>query len=655
MASTIPYKSFCWSLGTTSFRTKYFNRTIEEQLALLDKFWSNEENSQQNWAGNNTLQTAYYDFMKSENFVDGTAGNKPKDAREKTSGLVDIGLIDEGRRLTAVGQALLDISLDGDFSTDNYFQIPKDSYIYLKQLLKTSNQINDSTVRPFIVLLYLLSQVETLSNDEFKFLLPLCTSRENTEQILQGIKHIRRGENTIDDIIIDRLMSMNNYKEALLLLLQNNVTEELLCEIGLNRKSRSYDAVYYELYNHLYSLYVNNDIQAAPLVFDATKNVKIGLWWRKYIFNTLSKTAIKRNLSDKINATLFDNVNNEEEFKVAFFKVMHLMKAKATLSDYYDLNCRYIKTSDIVLFEDSTVKLDIVPKYFFNAVIDELYQEAYTASDKLFENCELTDISACLVFDDNAIISGINSEFGTSVATIDAARIAVDDNRYRRLQTLIDNKFTDDKLLQLLDLFEQRNDDEIRNMVTDNADVPTMFEYVIGILWYKASERQGKILEYMKLSLDADLLPKTHAAGGEADIVYEYEQTSYYPEHTLLLEVTLADSTNQRRMEMEPVSRHLGEHILKYENNNSYCVFSTTYLDRNVISDFRNRKTFSYYNKDFTKSVDGMKIIPLQTTELKTIIRNRLNYRTLYPIFDNAFNSNEPVPSWYQNCISNKL
>jgi hypothetical protein len=45
---------------------------------------------------------------------------------------------------------------------------------------------------------------------------------------------------------------------------------------------------------------------------------------------------------------------------------------------------------------------------------------------------------------------------------------------------------------------------------------------VLGILWYKANESREKILYYMKLSLDADLLPKTHAAGGGADIVYEY-------------------------------------------------------------------------------------------------------------------------------------
>ena len=52
----IPYKSFCWSLGTTSFRTKNFNKTIEEQLSLLNEFWILRENQNINWSGNNELQ-----------------------------------------------------------------------------------------------------------------------------------------------------------------------------------------------------------------------------------------------------------------------------------------------------------------------------------------------------------------------------------------------------------------------------------------------------------------------------------------------------------------------------------------------------------------------------------------------------------------------
>ena len=61
MPNAIPYKSYCWSLGTTSFRTKNFNKTIEEQLALLDGFWQLPENQDGVWNGNNELQSRYND------------------------------------------------------------------------------------------------------------------------------------------------------------------------------------------------------------------------------------------------------------------------------------------------------------------------------------------------------------------------------------------------------------------------------------------------------------------------------------------------------------------------------------------------------------------------------------------------------------------
>lgn len=71
MPNIIPYKSFCWSLGTTSFRTRNFNKTIEEQLVLLDEFWSLEENKNEEWTGNKTLQARYYDFMQVKRFFGG--------------------------------------------------------------------------------------------------------------------------------------------------------------------------------------------------------------------------------------------------------------------------------------------------------------------------------------------------------------------------------------------------------------------------------------------------------------------------------------------------------------------------------------------------------------------------------------------------------
>ena len=324
------------------------------------------------------------------------------------------------------------------------------------------------------------------------------------------------------------------------------------------------------------------------------------------------------------------------------------------LEDYLDLNRRYLGLTNCFIFGDELVKLDIVPKQFFNTAISELYKQAYEKCHLLFENCNLESICPALTFNQTKIIEGINKELGTSINSIEEAYDEVDKVRYDRFNQLVDEKFSDNKLLQLLDNFDNRTDSEINQMVTDNADIPTIFEYILGIIWYKASGRKGKVLDYLKLSLDANLLPITHAAGGEADIVYEYNETADYPKHNLLLEATLTEKTNQRRMEMEPVSRHLGNHLLKTGNNNSYCVFATSCLHINVIGDFRMRKKAMYFDpQDINKYVTNLKIMPLSTNDLRYIIEKRISYSQLYKHFCLAHDSHEMHPQkWYDNYVS---
>ncbi|HDL4261037.1 TPA: AlwI family type II restriction endonuclease, partial [Mannheimia haemolytica] len=110
---SIPYQSFCWVIGTTSFRTAKLNLKIEAQLLLLDEFF-NEVIKESSWNWNNELQEKYYDFMKDRAFLTGEAKRKDKDAREKTSGLVDIGLITEDRLITDAGRELLKVTSSGD-------------------------------------------------------------------------------------------------------------------------------------------------------------------------------------------------------------------------------------------------------------------------------------------------------------------------------------------------------------------------------------------------------------------------------------------------------------------------------------------------------------------------------------------------------------
>ena len=98
------YKSYCWSLGTTSFRMVEFNRKIEEQLKLLNQFWHMPEFANEHWSSNNAIQTAYYNFIREQGFIEEKdAPRKDKDARQKTSGLVNLGIINNERRLTEAG------------------------------------------------------------------------------------------------------------------------------------------------------------------------------------------------------------------------------------------------------------------------------------------------------------------------------------------------------------------------------------------------------------------------------------------------------------------------------------------------------------------------------------------------------------------------
>lgn len=652
----IPYKQFLWSLGTTSFRTKQFNKVIEEQLRLIDIF--RKEYPYAVWSGNDELQTKYYDFLKEKAFITGEAQNKPKDAREKTSGLKDIGLLDEERNLTPVGKRLLNLSLNHNFKIDNDLQIASDSYIYLKQLLKTTCEVSEQKVRPLLVILYLLDELEYLTFDEFTYLVPLCISEEITRLMVSNIKNLREQKVTVDGIIISVLLGMENYNNALNLFLENPITEELICAIGMNRKSRTYDKSYYPLYKALYSVCVQNNMSAIYEVYEETKKVNIGRLWRNCLFDTDSKMAIRNNPEEHFYNSELLNIRDERQFKIAFFKLMHLFKARATLHDYFDLNRRYIGTTDIFLFRDEKVCLDIIPKYFFMSIKNELFNDAFTECDKLYQDCTLLEIGGYLEISEQEILLGISKEIGASITTYSEVKNIVEEERYKRFNTLIDTKFKDSELLRILTCFENREDDVLADMITDNADVPTMFEYIIGIIWFKLSNREGKVLDFMGLSLDADLLPRTHAGGGEADIVYEYKAgpKHKYPTHTLLIEMTLAnDPSNQRRMEMEPVSRHLGEYMLSHKEIEAYAAFVSTHININVVSDFLGRRNLPYYNsQNYDEYVSGLKIIPIDTNKIKEFIERHYNYDMIYELLDDLYKQNIRPNEW-DRCFINEI
>lgn len=661
MLEDIKFQSYCWSLGTTSFRVNNLNFKIERQLQILKELWN--ENQNVKWNGNNSIQEEYYNKMLQKNFITGEANNKPKDARQKTSGLVQIGVIDDNRHITEIGEKIIDIVEKENFKSDNIFNINKDSYLYLKQLLKLQITDNGINVKPFAVLLYFLSELGYLTKDEFTYILPLCTNREYIDIMLENIKMYRNNKKTIEDIIQDKMENMSNYKAAIEFIKENGINSiEEFYLIDMGRKGTKYVKPMYKFYNELYEISQKNfDEEALDTIIkfikkQTKKNSKVAKYWKEYLRYS-SKMLTEEYLEDIKEIPLF-NFKNKTEYTIEFFKVMHTAKWKATLEDYADLNKRYISLSDIVIFEDDKIELDVFPKYFFLNISKEIVNTEILDKDEynnfISTDIELNKIYECLNVNVDEILHQIQADYPDRVVNKDSIKTFIEDEKLRRFNELIDNKFNENQLVQLFTYIENNDRNAIDEYVDWNSDVPTIFEYILGITWYRFSNRSGNILEYMKLSLDANLLPKTHAAGGTADIVYEYNKTNDYPEHKVLLEATLTESTSQRKNEMEPVSRHLMREIQENDNNNTYAVFVANILQEEVLSDFRSRKNYQFRGKTSVKS--GLKIISLSIRDIIKLINIKIQYSKLYKIFDEAYkDTNINDLEWYEKLVKNKI
>lgn len=654
------FKSYCWSIGTTSFRVEQLNYKNECQLRYLGELFLN--NPSLNW--NKELQEKYFDLLVSKNFIKDYPAIKDKDAREKTSGLADLGLVyRKTRKITPVGKMIDDISKSGDFSSNNIFKIPKDSYVYLLQFLKYQIIDKDIAIKPFVTLIYMLVKLDYLTKDEFTYLFPTCMNVGDVLRMTQDILSLR-GTFSVDDLLVRKMMFMDNYKSAYNLLMSADIVDEDIMEqIGMNRKSGKYDRPFAKVFNILYSLSVerkkltqDEKIRRIKSLFDAFSLVnknQLSTW--QNLFKLYKNTKIDEKYVDYFYSLDLCNCDDFRSFKEKFFITWHLRKWKSTLKDYYDLNKRYFNLTDIIKYENGRFKLTEIANYYFSDIIEDLFfKELISKEDyeKYFTNyfdisyiypeCNKTEADIAKI---------INKKFKKAISP-EELDYYLKEKKNQEFVQIIDNKFKSKTLLELLNCFKSRNDKRIKELVTDEATPSTIFEYILGIIWYEVSGRVGNLEEYMNLSLDANYMPKSHAPGGEADLIFKYEKMEKYPKHDLLLEATLSESTGQRQMEWEPVSRHLENHILKTQNKFDYVLFVASQLEERTLKSFRAMKE---YEIDVLGENIGLKIIPLDVDLIKKIVEHTITYDTLYVIFDEAYKSALKGVEWYQDCLNEKI
>ena len=239
----------------------------------------------------------------------------------------------------------------------------------------------------------------------------------------------------------------------------------------------------------------------------------------------------------------------------------------------------------------------------------------------------------------------LGQQFGTN----DFSKInnLIIDKREQEYRNFVETHFTVEKLIVILEYIKARDDEKVFNLVTENATVPTIFEYILTIAWYYISKHKTHHLhQTFQVSLDGNKLPLTHRGGGAGDIEIITE------DYSLLIEATLMDLSSQKRGEMEPVIRHSINFAL--ENNKSQTIFIANELDDNVLNVFRATQFIQFNGTLSSGVVNGLKIFALTTDELIIILQKGIHDIDLLNTITNHSNTTPTtiVNNWRQNILN---
>ena len=236
-------KDSVMNLGDTSFRRK---NLLDDYKVMLQGIteqleeWNINNSSQMTFyqyvakSGliNDTFYSDYYSFISDkfkesifekykekkevknyESLLEYFVLEQKKRGRTYTNALVKIGLVDEKRKITAVGESLL----DGDTKQDDIeklFNLSADNIIFLRQLLKLRVYESEGKnyIYPFRMGIYLLSKFDDIPQKEFCTILSLVRAGKTDEEyrkILDKYKLVKNKRKNFIDYISEYIQEEN--------------------------------------------------------------------------------------------------------------------------------------------------------------------------------------------------------------------------------------------------------------------------------------------------------------------------------------------------------------------------------------------------------------------------------------------------------------
>jgi len=651
------------SLGNTGARLSDPRATYVKILNALVEF----RKQNKNWETKD--QSEFGKLLGELRIFDIKTNNKvssDKDVRVKTGFISQLGFTTDKRIITDAGKELLTNSLN--FET-NEFDISNESFTYLKQFLKY--QQNDFEVFPLLSLIYAI--IEFNNELPIDFVTYVWASSQTKNELIQNIKTYKKHSDYKETVYQSAFNSENTkivaknatHFFATYSTSDKNELKELLYAVLPHGKGNTFKEKTIALFHDIYSYWLNKEIwdeaKKKKFILDKLKSRHKDISSKKpsYYLESLFDTTTLNNSSDwKKIIDFFENTplissENEENFVVNFHVLYMFIKKLSLCEEYRDLNTRHLKLLDIFVFEYGKLKLDLVFWYLFKSVKDDLLkakplpQNDYKIKLEASQN-NIGDIYDFLKINVAELSKQIATDF-PEVKKLGLQNFALK-KKEERLLELVNTVFTKENIIKIFENIYPRKDDHIRELIKEwyqdyEATIPALFEYLLGISFYWLSEKQVRISDILNSGLDANLLPKTHTAGGQADIVVRFKDKDY------LIEATLSDNDGQRKMEAEPVPRHLAKHILEV-NPNSLALFVAGQLDPNNLVVLRNYKFSPWYNSD-GNSVETMSILPLSVSNMIYLLKKENDFNKLENKFETVLNSETKDGfKWYTNEIN---
>lgn len=667
-----------FNMGDTSIRVKQLVEVNKLILMHVQKY----KNGNFTWERNSELQEDFYksfideivrleeddgielfnDFKRAKNYSisNGRVGLR---GRTLTNALVKTGLISQSRKISSIGRAYLNHNLEESDEIERLLGLSEDNLIYLRQFLKLRIYSSDSDnfFYNFRFALKFLSKYKNIPQQDF-FKILESIKPEQTEQELhyiineysQTYKNQEIFEEYYKRTFAQNLRHKSELKQVKEMFRTNELTDENFIKFFNNRDSNQTSLLYKKFVLLLLEFFKKPSDELLSRLTTLSKDSKIK--------KAFGEGKIPFSFSRHMTTTEFLEANKSNPLLSGDGYQIYLQfifsKHNDLIKEYSDMCRRAFQVTGLINFENGLANLN--NSWVISPLLELLGNRFILSGNEKFEDYELNDKSVWFSNTSTKDILNITNDdilllykkLGDKFNTENLSSIAdlIDKKREQEYRSFIKTYFPIDKVIRILELIKTRNDEKVFELVTDNATVPTIYEYILTIAWYYISKNKNFFIhKIFQVSLDGNKLPLTHRGGGAGDIEVIND------EYALLIEATLMNMNTQKRGELEPVIRHSINFSLR--TTNPQTIFIANELDNNVLNVFRATQFIQFNGTLNSGIVNGLNIFALTTDEIITILQKGISdsdlLKTISP--DNSVNSSFIKNGWRENIISKLL